>query len=297
VPAKTPSPGESAGAVGASAAEVGPVSLEDVESDYAMMIRVPPEYPRDALRRKLDGEVQVEYTIDKRGSVKDVRAVRSSDPQFEAPAIAAVSQWKYLPRVAAGKRVDVHGIQTVLRFTLTMPPPAAPPAPAKSSEARQFQLSARSAAQQPGAKPGDDAPAQAHPADYATFDRSSAVAWQRAADEDFRGAELELDELRATYDLDDRQSNQVWGFYGYIYTQYGDYGRAIDAYERAVAIQSFNWQGQWTSLASLYFARHQYDKALKTLLDDKRRSSHGISEDATAMIERLRALGVTEETL
>ena len=118
------------------------------------------------------------------------------------------------------------------------------------------------------------------------------------ADEDLRGAELELDELRATYELNDWQNNQVWCFYGYIYTQYGDYGRAIDAYEKAVAISNHDLPVQWTSLASLYFARHQYDMALKTLLTHKQRSRTGrISDEETAMIERLRALGVTEETL
>jgi len=270
-----------------------------VQSDYVMMIRMAPEYPAQALERQLDGDVTVEYTIDKRGAVKDVRAVRSSDPQFEAPAIAAVSQWKYLPRVTGGKRVEVNGVQTVIRFTMSMPPPAQPPA--KSGEtARKFQ-SIKPSAQPSGTRPADDTaptPAPAHPVDYATFDRSSAVAWRRAADEDLRGAELELDELRATYDLDDRQSNQVWNFYGYIYTQYADYGRAIEAYEKAIAIRNFDLPGQWTSLASLYFARHQYDMALKTLLASKERSRSGrISDEATAMIERLRALGVTEETL
>ena len=65
-----------------------------------------------------------------------------------------------------------------------------------------------------------------------------------------------------------------------------------------MAIRNVNLPGQWTSLASLYFARHQYDKALKTLLAYKERSPRGrISAEATAMIEKLRALGVTEETL
>jgi len=300
-PTQTASPEGSAPAL-ANGPDRQPVSVEDVQSDYVMMIRVPPEYPHDALERKVDGEVVVEYTIDKRGSVKDVRAVRSSDPQFEAPAIAAVSQFKYLPRVVAGKRIDVHGVQTVMRFTMSVSPPAAPPLATKAAETvRQFQLTKPPAAPPVGPTPGasaDPSPGLAHPADYAIFDRSSAVAWKRAADEDFRGAELELDELRASYDLDDRQSNQVWGFYGYIYTQYGDYGRAIEAYEKAVAISNYAWPGQWTSLASLYFARHQYDKALKTLLDFKHESKSGrVSDEATAMIERLRALGVTEETL
>ena len=204
---------------GASAGASAPIAIDEVQSDYVMIIRVAPEYPRDALARKLDGDVTLAYTIDKRGSVKNVRSVRSSDTQFEAPAIAALSQFKYLPRIAGGKRVDVDNVQTVFRFTLDTPPSASPPAGTKSSEVRPFQLPG-SPTQSPAAKADDGAPRPlSHPADYEAFDHASAVAWQRAADEDLRGAELELDELRATYDLDDRQSNQVWGFYGYIYTR------------------------------------------------------------------------------
>ena len=279
VPAQTPFPQISAPAAGANVADTVAVSVEDVQSEYAMVIRVPPDYPREALERKLDGDVTLAFAIDERGSVKNVRVVRSSNSVFETSAIAAASKWKYLPRVAAGKRVAVDGVQTVLRFSMN--PPPTPPAGAKTGE---------------NATPAPT-PQRAHPADYTTFDGSTAVVWQRAADDDLRGAELELDELRATYDLDERQSNQVWVFYGYIYTQYGDYGRAIDAYENAVTLNDAGWPGQWTSLASLYFARHQYDKALRTLLAYKQRSPRGIAPEATAMIERLRALGVTEETL
>ena len=61
----------------------------------------------------------------------------------------------------------------------------------------------------------------------------------------------------------------VWNFYGYLYTVEGNYARAIDAYETAVAValrSRFPTSGPYVPLANLYFARHQYDMALKTLL-------------------------------
>ncbi len=290
--AQTPSSQTSAPATRASTADTPTVSVEDVQIEYAMMIRRPPVYPREGLARRLDGDVTVSFTIDDLGTVKNARAVRSSDAMFEAPALAAISQWKYLPRVVAGKRVAVDGVQTVIRFMIEPPPP--PKAVPKGAEARTPgpAAPARSAADAPPAEPKP-----AHPLDYEAFDRSTAIVWQRTITDDLRGAELELDELRATYDLNDQQSNQVWGFYGYIYTQYGDYGRAIEAYEKAVALPINVWPGQWTSLASLYFARHQYDRALKTLLAYRQRTSNRMDSEALAMIEKLRALGVTEETL
>jgi hypothetical protein len=62
--------------------------------------------------------------------------------------------------------------------------------------------------------------------------------------------------------------------------------------------------GPYVSLATLYFARHQYDMALKTLLRPQQvmgSAADGrprrVSNEAAALIERLRALGVTEESL
>jgi tetratricopeptide (TPR) repeat protein len=99
------------------------------------------------------------------------------------------------------------------------------------------------------------------------------------------------------------------GFYGYLYTVSGNYDRAIDAYESAVAEARAGYTShtQWVSLANLYYARHQYDMALRTLLKYKQRATELRAQqperrnfpvpEVENFIERLRALGVTEETL
>jgi TonB family protein len=266
---------------GASAnADARPIDVQYVDVEPFIAQRTPPAYPPEALQRKLNGDVTLKFTIDEHGAVKDVEVVRSSDALFEAPAVASLSQWKYLPRVSAGKRVAVVGLETIIRFTLD--PPNLPPA--------QSSAIAKEAGRIP-------TPEQARYANMQAVDRGIATAWQRVATDDLRGAELELDELRATYDLLDYQLNAIWSFYGYIYIQYGDYGRAIDAYEKAVASNTGRWTEPWTALANLYFARHQYDMALKTLIAYKQSGVTRIAPEAAVMIEKLRALGVTEETL
>ena len=86
-----------------------------------------------------------------------------------------------------------------------------------------------------------------------------------------RGVELQLDEMQAVYGAD---RLDLWSFYGYLYTVQGNYGRAIDAYETAVAlatrVRPVPTSGPFVQLANLYFARHQYDLALKTLLRPNR---------------------------
>ena len=265
------------GSDAAASTDTRPIDVQYVDVEPFIAQRTAPDYPPEALKRKLNGDVTLKFTIDEHGVVKDVEVIRSSDPIFEPAAVAAVSQWKYLPRVSAGKRVAV-GLETIIRFTLEPPNPAQAAAIAKER--------ART--------PTPEQPAYA---DMQAVDRGIGIAWQRIGAEDFRGAELELDELRSTYELNDYQRNTVWIFYGYIYVQYGDYGRAIDAYEKAIASNSGRGTEAWTPLANLYFARHQYDMALKTLLAYKKSGVARITPEAAAMIEKLRALGVTEETL
>jgi TonB family protein len=257
-----------------------PIDVEYVDVEPFIAQRTAPDYPPEALKTKLNGDVTLKFMISERGAVKNVEVVRSSDPMFESAAVTALSQWKYLPRVSAGKRVAVVGMETIIRFTLD--PPNLPPAQASALAKEASRI------------PTPDQPGYA---DLQAFDRGIAIAWQRVAADDLRGAELELDELRATYDLGTYQVTTVWSFYGYIYLQYGDYGRAIDAYEKAIASNFGHWSQPEAALANLYFARHQYDMALKTLLAYKNSGVTRMVPEAAAMIDKLRALGVTEETL
>jgi protein TonB len=77
------------------------------------VVRIPPNYPPEALRRGLEGWVRVEFTVRSDGTVADVHALASSDGIFEAPAIAAVARWLYRPRP-----VDAPGVRTTIEFRL-----------------------------------------------------------------------------------------------------------------------------------------------------------------------------------
>jgi tetratricopeptide (TPR) repeat protein len=120
--------------------------------------------------------------------------------------------------------------------------------------------------------------------------------------DDLRGAELALDEFRATYALRPFTEGEVWNAYAYVYTLQGSYDRAIEAYESAIAVfaRAGLTQGRWVELANLYFARNQYDLALNTLLRPQRANGgteRRWSPEAEALLEKLRALGITEESV
>lgn len=230
------------------------------DTDFVPLIREAPFYPPTALERKLEGWVKLEFTITNTGSVKDVVARDSSDALFEKPAIVALSQWKYLPRIVGGKPVKNAGVQAIIRFQLDQPTP--PPVE---------RVVTPSVAQ--------------NGLDYEQFSERIEPAWSCAADDDVRCAELVLDEIVATYELTPQQRAQIWDFYGHIYLRYGDTGRAIDAFEKA---------GSWLRVAHLYFEQHQYDLALQAL----RRSTEGKQppwpRDTQTFIDRLRAIGVAD---
>ena len=68
---------------------------------------VAPKYPRAAQRRNLSGWVDVVFTVDSSGLVKDVEA-RNSEPgdTFVASAIKAVEKWEFEPVIENGKVIE-----------------------------------------------------------------------------------------------------------------------------------------------------------------------------------------------
>ena len=93
------------------------------------IVRIAPNYPAEALAASREGEVQLEFTIAANGTTKDVVVVDSSAPEFEAPAVAALLRWRYLPTnmscvgtvcqpIEGAEAVERPGIRTVIRYQL-----------------------------------------------------------------------------------------------------------------------------------------------------------------------------------
>jgi protein TonB len=88
------------------------------DRDPLPLVRVEPQYPQGAKQRKLEGWVQVRFTISTAGSVKDATVVKSSNSVFERSALQAVSKWKYQPQMREGKPAEAPDQQVVLRFKM-----------------------------------------------------------------------------------------------------------------------------------------------------------------------------------
>ena len=78
---------------------------------------VPPQYPTEAGRARIEGTVVLMAVIGKDGTVQDVR-VESGLPMLAQAAIDAVKQWRYKPYLIDGQPVEVDSRITI-NFTLS----------------------------------------------------------------------------------------------------------------------------------------------------------------------------------
>ncbi len=81
---------------------------QPVQADFsAPLLRdwVQPGYPAEAAKAKTEGRVLVEFVVEVDGSVTREKVRKSSDPQFDEAALAAVRQWKFAAGLEEGKEV------------------------------------------------------------------------------------------------------------------------------------------------------------------------------------------------
>ena len=124
---------DEAGAIGFTSAEVSSAQ-HDVDTALAkqnfmtnlipanqltLLKSVQPAYPVKAQGKKLEGWVDVEFTVSEAGKVKEVAVRAASIPGvFEDAAVKAVSQWRYQPILRDARPVPVR-TQIRVRFVLS----------------------------------------------------------------------------------------------------------------------------------------------------------------------------------
>ncbi len=89
-----------------------------LDRDPQPIVRIPPQFPRQAAQRGQEGWVIVEFTIATDGSVKNPTVVESSSRIFEREALRAVARWKYRPQIVNGEAVERPGLRVTIEFEL-----------------------------------------------------------------------------------------------------------------------------------------------------------------------------------
>jgi protein TonB len=88
-------------------------------ADPQLIHMVDPKYTSEAMRAKLQGDVELEVVVQKNGAVGDMRLTRSLDKQFglDAAAMQAAKGWVFKPATCKGQPVDMI-VGLVLEFRL-----------------------------------------------------------------------------------------------------------------------------------------------------------------------------------
>lgn len=105
--------------VGAGPPVLGNIGIDrTAEGDIVPLVRINPQYPRDALMNQIEGFVTIEFTITETGTVRDPQVIESRPPRvFDREALRAILRWKFKPRVIDGVATERRAVQT-LEFNL-----------------------------------------------------------------------------------------------------------------------------------------------------------------------------------
>jgi len=89
------------------------------ESDIVPLVRVDPDYPPKAKQRRIEGWVDVEFTIGPAGTVENPRVIGANPPGvFEDATLRAVRRYRYSAKIVDGVPVERPGVQLRIRFKL-----------------------------------------------------------------------------------------------------------------------------------------------------------------------------------
>ncbi|MEQ9448684.1 MAG: energy transducer TonB, partial [Rhodospirillaceae bacterium] len=77
-------------------------------------------YPPDLYRRRMEGDVEIIYSLDSGGAVTDARVARSTPEKvFDQAALESFRKWRFTPMLdSAGEPVPVSGRRFTLAFRL-----------------------------------------------------------------------------------------------------------------------------------------------------------------------------------
>ncbi|MEM7018043.1 MAG: energy transducer TonB [Pseudomonadota bacterium] len=89
------------------------------EGDSFPTIIREPIYPRCLAEWGIEGFVVLEFTVTKRGRVKNPIVLESKPPDaFDKSAIRAVLKFRYKPRIKNGEAVEVNGVRQRMTFQM-----------------------------------------------------------------------------------------------------------------------------------------------------------------------------------
>ncbi|MFM8697880.1 MAG: energy transducer TonB [Phycisphaerales bacterium] len=97
----------------------GAFSMSEIDQRPRAVHQVAAGYPQAMRAARVEGIVTLIFIVDETGRVVNPRVEKSSHPEFEAPALESVRQWRFEPAVKGGQRVGCR-----MRVPIRFQPPA-----------------------------------------------------------------------------------------------------------------------------------------------------------------------------
>ncbi len=90
----------------------------DLEKRPEPVSQVPPAYPSELRKAKVEGVVTLVFLLTEEGRVESAKVENSSRPEFEKPALEAIRKWRFRPGMKDGQAVRTY-IRVPIRFRVT----------------------------------------------------------------------------------------------------------------------------------------------------------------------------------
>jgi TonB family protein len=94
-----------------------PVAPDAPDSPPRLLVQAKPSYTADAMRRKVQGRVVLQVTVEADGTVSDAVVAAPLDPDLDAEAVKAVRKWRFAPAMRSGRPVAAT-VPVEMAFTL-----------------------------------------------------------------------------------------------------------------------------------------------------------------------------------
>ena len=92
--------------------------VADLEKRPEAVSQIPPTYPPELRKAKIEGLVTLVFVLSEEGRAEDPRVENSSRPEFEKPALEAIRKWRFRPGIKDGQSVRTF-IRLPMRFRIT----------------------------------------------------------------------------------------------------------------------------------------------------------------------------------
>jgi protein TonB len=91
--------------------------VADLEKRPEAVSQIPPAYPPELRKAKIEGLVTLVFVLNEEGRVEEPRVESASRPEFEKPALEAIRKWRFRPGMKDGQAVRTY-IRIPMRFRI-----------------------------------------------------------------------------------------------------------------------------------------------------------------------------------